>query len=133
MATVIYGATEVEVDGALWRDGEVWLPRSALTSATGWEVRPECVCAGDTCVPMPPGATWWDDEAFNLSAFARHLGLAEAADSGEGVVAFAPAEAGTLSESVEAPDFTLPDLDGQLHSLSDYRGQKVMLLAWASF
>jgi peroxiredoxin Q/BCP len=34
---------------------------------------------------------------------------------------------------VEAPDFTLPDLDGNLHSLSDYRGRKVVLLTWASF
>lgn len=26
-----------------------------------------------------------------------------------------------------APDFTLPDQNGQMHSLSDYRGQKVIL------
>jgi peroxiredoxin len=32
-----------------------------------------------------------------------------------------------------APDFTLPDLDGRMHSLSDYRGKKVFLLAWASW
>ena len=31
-------------------------------------------------------------------------------------------EAGSL-----APDFTLPDKDGKAHSLSDYRGQKVIL------
>jgi peroxiredoxin len=34
---------------------------------------------------------------------------------------------------VEAPDFTLGDLDGNLHSLSDHRGKKVVLLTWASF
>jgi alkyl hydroperoxide reductase subunit AhpC len=34
---------------------------------------------------------------------------------------------------VAAPDFTLPDLDGNLHSLSDHRGEKVVLLSWASF
>jgi hypothetical protein len=27
----------------------------------------------------------------------------------------------------------LPDLDGKMHRLSDYRGQKVFLLAWASW
>ena len=32
-----------------------------------------------------------------------------------------------------APDFTLPDLDGKLHSLSDYRGKKVVLMSWASW
>jgi hypothetical protein len=38
----------------------------------------------------------------------------------------------TLS-SLEAPDFTLPDLDGRLHSLSEQRGKKVLLVAYASW
>lgn len=32
-----------------------------------------------------------------------------------------------LSIGTQAPDFTLPDQNGQLHSLSDFRGQKVIL------
>ena len=32
-----------------------------------------------------------------------------------------------------APDFTLPDLAGQIHTLSDYRGKKVLLVAYASW
>ena len=138
MATVIYGDNAVEVAGARWRDGDVWVPLSDLPSATGWEVRPEGVCAGDTCVPLPAGESWSDAEAFNLSAFARHLGMAEAAEAahaGEGIVAFVSAgrPSGAGSGPVEAPDFTLPDLDGNLHSLSDHRGKKVVLLTWASF
>jgi peroxiredoxin len=35
--------------------------------------------------------------------------------------------------TLEAPDFTLPDIDGKQHSLSDYRGKKVLLLSWASW
>ena len=35
--------------------------------------------------------------------------------------------------SLEAPDFTLPDLDGRLHSLSGHRGKKVLLVAHASW
>ena len=133
MATVIYGDNEADVAGARWRDGDLWLPLSDLAPATGWEVRPEGVCAGDTCVPLPSGATWSDDEGFNLSAFARHLGMAEAADADEGVAAFVAADAQSGTASVQAPDFTLPDLDGNLHSLSDHRGKKVLLLTWASF
>ena len=36
-------------------------------------------------------------------------------------------------ESLEAPDFTLPDLAGEPHSLVDYRGRKVLLATWASW
>ena len=32
-----------------------------------------------------------------------------------------------LEIGTQAPDFTLPDQNGDLHSLSDYRGQKVIL------
>ena len=32
-----------------------------------------------------------------------------------------------LEIGTQAPDFTLPDQNGDLHSLSDYRGQKVVL------
>jgi hypothetical protein len=35
--------------------------------------------------------------------------------------------------SLEAPDFTLPDLDGRFHSLRDHRGRKVLLVAYASW
>ena len=35
--------------------------------------------------------------------------------------------------SLEAPDFELPDIDGRRHKLSDYRGQRVLLLGWASW
>ncbi len=32
-----------------------------------------------------------------------------------------------LEIGAQAPDFTLPDQNGEMHSLSDYRGQKVVL------
>lgn len=32
-----------------------------------------------------------------------------------------------LATGTQAPDFTLPDQNGEMHSLSDYRGQKVVL------
>ena len=133
MAVVNYGDNEVEVEGACWRDGDVWVPAEALRSATGWELRAEGVCAGEACVPLPPGATWSGDDGFNLSAFGRHLGLAEAADADHGLVAFVAGAGGAGPTSVEAPDFTFPDLDGNLHSLSDFRGRKVVLFAWGSY
>jgi hypothetical protein len=35
--------------------------------------------------------------------------------------------------SLEAPDFTLPDLEGRPHSLAEHRGCKVFLVAYGSW
>jgi len=43
------------------------------------------------------------------------------------------AERAKALSSLEAPDFTLPDLDGRLHTLSAHRGKKVLLVAYASW
>ncbi|MCH8076410.1 MAG: redoxin domain-containing protein [SAR324 cluster bacterium] len=42
-------------------------------------------------------------------------------------------ERAAVLQSLQAPDFTLPDLDGRPHSLSDFRGKKVFLVSWASW
>jgi peroxiredoxin len=39
----------------------------------------------------------------------------------------------TLRVGDQAPDFTLPDSAGTMHSLSDFRGQVVAILGWANF
>lgn len=36
-------------------------------------------------------------------------------------------------ESLEAPDFALPDLVGRVHRLSEQRGRKVLLVVYASW
>ncbi len=43
------------------------------------------------------------------------------------------AERAKALSSLEAPDFALPDLDGRRHSLSEHRGKKVLLVAYASW
>jgi peroxiredoxin len=39
----------------------------------------------------------------------------------------------TVNVGDEAPDFTLPSLDGTPVSLSDYRGVRLVLFMWASW
>ena len=36
-------------------------------------------------------------------------------------------------DRAQAPDFALPDRQGNIVHLSDFRGKKVLLLAWASW
>jgi hypothetical protein len=36
-------------------------------------------------------------------------------------------------QSLVAPDFELPDVEGRPHRLSDYRGRKIFLVSWASW
>ena len=38
-----------------------------------------------------------------------------------------------VSPPLAAPDFSLPDMDGEKHALSDYRGKVVMLNFWATW
>jgi len=43
------------------------------------------------------------------------------------------AQRGAALATLQAPDFALPDLQGRMHRLSDYRGRKVLLATWASW
>ena len=77
------------------------------------------------------GSTTW----FNLSEFARLIKQPFVTDQKNGVWYFGAraAEQNSYLASLEAPNFTLPDLNGNLHSLSDFRGKKVLLVTWASW
>ena len=38
-----------------------------------------------------------------------------------------------LDEKIDAPEFTLPDIDGKKRSLSDFQGKFIMLNFWATW
>ena len=137
MVVVLYGDAQGEVAGAKERNGDLWLPTGELARATGWELKPEGVCRGDICVPLPGGREreFASDGGFDLSAFARLLGMPTARDEAGDAWAFGEAASSRRDAlaSLDAPDFALPDLDGKLHRLSDQRGKKVLLVSWASW
>ena len=66
---------------------------------------------------------------------AREGGRPVALDEAERVayLGVSAEERGRRLASLEAPEFTLPDLDGRSHSLSDHRGVKVFLVAYGSW
>ncbi len=140
--TILCGADATTVAGARIEGESLWLAPDDLARATGWEWKPEGLCRGGACVPVPRGHAGreWAREAeggpsVNLTRLVRHLGQPVVACPEHGVWAVGEAaeDVGDRLRSLEAPDFTLPDLNGRLHTLSDYRGRKVFLLAWASW
>ena len=117
---------------------DVWLAAPELEGATGWKLTREGLCRGAQCIPIPPGrAAEFSraDGSVNLAAFARLRGQALVHDDDATVWALDASTAAhdTTRASLEAPDFTLPDLSGRLHSLHEHRGKKVLLASWASW
>lgn len=137
--TVIYGERPSPVAGAATDGDNLWLSLDALRTATGWELKPQGACLADTCVPIPTGRESEFVRAggsqFNLAALARLLNQPVVHADTHNVWFFGEAASarGNALLSLQAPDFTLPDLDGRLHSLSNHRGKKVLLVSWASW
>jgi hypothetical protein len=128
--------TGVDADAAR---GGVWLNRADLKSVSGWDFKPQGFCKGEVCVPVPDARkndfVFVDDSRYNLAALATLLGQPVVTDAEFNVACFgeAASERKRMLTSLDAPDFTLPDFDGKMHSLSDYRGKKVFVVSWASW
>jgi len=113
----------------------VRLAPDALKAALGWELKPQGLCKDDRCVPIGRHADRVNANGADLAAVAELLGRPLAIDLPERVACLGASAAQRAAQlaSLEAPDFTLPDLSGKLHKLSDYRGKKVLLVAYASW
>lgn len=137
--TLLYLDHEPREVSAAPEGDDLWVPVDQLAAVTGWQLRPEGACRGEQCVPIPRGreAEFLRDAParFNIAALARWLGQPVANDAAHGVwlVGEAAGDRRRQRQSLRAPDFTLPDLEGRPHSLSDHRGKKVFLVSWASW
>jgi hypothetical protein len=140
-AAVIYNGVPTEVTVLPVPSEDLWITMKDLKRATGFVVKPQGVCRDELCFPIPAkrkadfisrrgGVSW-----FNLTAFAALVKQPLARDQKNGVWYFGKREdeRGTHLASLKAPDFTLPDVNGKMHSLADYRGKKVLLITWASW
>jgi hypothetical protein len=117
------------------RGDQVRLAPQALEQALGWTLKPEGLCRANVCVPLRDRASVEAAEGVDLVGVASALGRPLAVD-GQARAAYlgvSAHERGQRLESLEAPDFTLPDLEGRPHSLREQRGKKVLLIAYASW
>jgi hypothetical protein len=138
-ATLVYDDVATPVSAQEEND-QLWITTADLTRATRFEVKPQGVCREELCFPLPKarqadflhkqsGKEW-----FNLTAFAGlgHQPVARDAATSTWYFGLRSDQRQTLA-SLRAPDFTLPDINGKMHSLSDFRGKKILLVTWASW
>ena len=111
---------------------ELTISTDEFESGTGWALEPQGACRGDVCIPL--GDDLVGGGTVDVASLAEHMGLPLVHDDEHAVWSLGPwPGTGRALVSAEAPDLTLPDLDGQEFHLSSLRGQKVLLLSWAPY
>ena len=100
-----------------------------LERRTGWAIKPEGACKEDHCVPLPSRG----QGPVDVRILAARLGMPLLHDQAHNVWCLGPESGGQVLSSAVAPDITLPDLEGKPFTLHSLRGQKVSLVAWASW
>ena len=98
---------------------------------TGWEIRPEGTCRDDRCVPLALSGTV--SAVIDLRLIAERLNMPLIHDETVGLWCLGPEAGGKALTSARAPEVELPDWRGEIFRLSSLRGQKVLLVAWASW
>jgi len=139
--TVIYNGAVHDVGDSFEQSKDLWLSLKDLTRVTKFVLKPQGMCYEKLCFPIPKartkqfiskqGKTTW----FNVSEFARLVHQPMAYDESQAVWYFGPRadEQNGFISSLEAPNFSLPDQNGVMRSLADFRGKKVLLVTWASW
>jgi len=136
--TIIENAKTHEVGAAASAgnaDSVLRVPTEATLEALGWTQKPEGLCQGDVCIPIASRPELMTSEGVDLVGLGEMLGRPVAIDREESVASFG-AEVASHGQQLAggvAPDFTLPDLSGKEHSLSSFKGKKVLLIAYASW
>ena len=104
---------------------------------SGFELKPEGFCKDDQCYSIPPArkAEFESGGRYNLAALADLIGQPVVVDEVHQVWCFGEASENRRRAltSLDAPDLSLPDLEGRMHSLSEHRGKKILLVSWASW
>ncbi len=98
------------------------------------------ICYGDLCIPMETGEAPDEIRMVNGQRMVPMTTLYESLQGdlirdldGRWLLLNTDPAGGDNDLPSEAVDFMLPDMNGKTVELSDYRGQKVILFAWASW
>lgn len=137
--TVLARENTLAIKSALLVDSDLLVPAKDVLAITGFELKPQGLCAGDVCIALPPGDAWTSDRGgqqyFNVTRFASKVNQVFAVDPQQKVWSFTAVPRAETSPLLAgaAPDFALADRQGKMVRLSDFRGKKVLILTWASW
>ena len=115
--------------------GDLGVSADEFARATGWTLKAEGLCKGEVCVPVRDASAMSDGAAIDVVEFARVTGRNIVIDASRNMVAMgeqASSRAASMA-TLDAPNFTLPDINGNLISLSDFADRKKLILAWSSW
>jgi hypothetical protein len=113
----------------------VRISAASLERELGYALKPEGLCRAELCFPLRERAALVAGDAIDLRELAHVTGRPLALDAAERAGALGtPVEDRLASlRGLEAPDFELPDFSGRMQRLSEHRGKKVLLIAYASW
>jgi hypothetical protein len=115
--------------------GKLGISADDFARATGWTLKAEGLCKDEICVPVRDTAAMSNGSAIDVAEFVRATGRNMVIDSSRNVLAMgeqASSRAASMA-TLDAPNFTLPDINGNLVSLSDFANRKKLILAWSSW
>ena len=131
--TVLMPHESIEVEGQCVDDLAL-VDRTSLNEVLGWELKPQGLCRENECIPVKESDLLHGD-CVDLRAAATAVGVTSMlADDTDLVALSVPSQA--RSDALtrrRAPNFVLPDLDGEDHSLEQFQGRKRLLVAFASW
>lgn len=117
-----------QTPGLTFEQNTLWVPLIQASTALDGKVEVQAgqrvFCKDELCLLLRDNVTRQRDgvEWVDLLWLVDALDLRETEDNQSDALA------GRL-----APDFTLPDLDGTMQALSDFRGKKTIIYMWGSW
>lgn len=110
-----------------------------LTQINGFVLKPEGACLDDLCIPLQQnsdllksvdGQQW-----VNVTAFADLMEQAYVVDEDTRVWSFGeiPATRQSMFSNAQAPEFEIPDRQGNVVRMSDFKGKKALIITWSSW
>ena len=115
--------------------GKLGVSADDFARATGWTLKAEGLCKDEMCVPVRDTAAMSNGASIDVAEFVRATGRNMVIDSSRNVLAMGEQAASRAASmaTLDAPNFTLPDINGNLVTLSDFANRKKLILAWSSW